>query len=394
MNSETPAREYDLVLIFTAFQRNCVYASIIKELGSRYRIALFPIDRDARTESRIGNTNRQFLDLCQSLGADIIREGEVNTHLEVLAQSNYLEEDIASINAQVHAERTFWMSGVAMGNATYTNLFGKKFDRMLVPDRRLYNHRIAEYGNDGVDIPESMLIEVGMPYRQYPLFDQDLNIDYILANPTPFSFVVAGDRLDYLEHVDALTDMIRERGEVIAFKPHNADERADYIVDRTIHRLLGMLSWKPLHGFIDKVARGLAKVVPAGRAADFFTEWAIGVVYQRIMDKVVRLSELTPYHNFNLEVFLPRIGRGLITGRSNSIWHGLFLKKPVWNCIDRDKPYFSETKMHKTAMAYLNVHGNYASLDFDESLYDVIGESCRQADLIQVIDDALRDGPA
>ena len=83
------------------------------------------------------------------------------------------------------------------------------------------------------------------------------------------------------------------------------------------------------------------------------------------MKRVVNLRELTKWHNLNLELFLPDVKKGLITGRSNSIWHGLFLKKPTFNCIDRNKPYYSEIKMHKYSMKYLDVHGNYNNINFD-----------------------------
>lgn len=382
---------YDLVLVFTAFQRNCVYASIIKELAGKFRIAVFPIDRDERTASRIGNTNRQFLELCASFGADILDDQRVTARIEILAQSNYRKEDIELVDSRVRAERTFWMSGVAMGNASYANLFGKKIDKILVPDRRLYDHRIAAYGNDGIDFPDSMIQEVGMPYKKYPLFEQAVEVDYILANPTPFSFVTAQDRLDYLENVSHLTRKITSRGEVIAFKPHNADERADYIVNRKILAVIGSLPMRPLNQFIDSVARILARAFGNGKAKDFCTELSIAVVYRRIMGMVVRLSELTPYHNLNLEVFLPRVRKGLITGRSNSIWHALFLKKPVWNCIDESKPYFSDTKMHRYAMTYFNVHGNYHSPDFASGLFEIISEATRSADLIKFLEGSLSE---
>lgn len=390
MNPVFQAPAYDLLLIFTAFQRNCIYASIIKELAGKYRIAVFPIDRDERTESRIGNTNRQFLELCASLGADLLDDQEeVTATIEILAQSNYRKEDIERINSKILADRTFWMSGVAMGNANYGHLYGKKIDKILVPDRRLYEHRIAEYGNDGVEFPDSMIQEVGIPYKKYPLFEKAVDVDYILANPTPFSFVTAQDRLDYLENVYRLAGKIVGRGEVIAFKPHNADERADYIVDGKILAVISSAPLRLLQGGIDAVARLIAGILPEGRVRDFFIGLSIAVVYRKIMNIVVWLRDLTPYHNLNLEVFLPRVRKGLITGRSNSIWHALFLKKPVWNCIDGDKPYFSETKMHRYAMTYLNVHGNHRNLDFDDRLYEIIGESTRNADLIAYLDRAL-----
>jgi len=270
-------------------------------------------------------------------------------------------------------------------------LYGKRIDKILVPDRRLYEHRLAQYGNDGVEFPDSMIQEIGMPYKKYPLFEKAVDIDYILANPTPFSFVTVKDRLDYLENAYCLIQKIASRGEVIAFKPHNADERTDYIVDKNIHTVLACAPLRPLHRIIDSAARLVARFLGDGKIRCFLIELSIAVVYRRIMAIVVRLSDLTPYHNLNLEVFLPAVRKGLITGRSNSIWHALFLKKPVWNCIDESKPYFSQTKMHRYAMTYLNVHGNYSDLDFNEKRYEIIAESTRSADLIRFLESALSE---
>jgi hypothetical protein len=309
--------------------------------------------------------------------------------IEILAQSNYRQEDIALINAKVRAERTLWMSGVAMGNASYANLYGKKLDKILVPDRRLYEHRIAEYGNDGVEFPDSMIKEIGIPYQKYPLFAHVVDVDYILANPTPFSFVTVKDRLDYLENVYHLAKIIVSRGEVIAFKPHNADERADYIVEGNLHAVLSCAPLRPLHRVIDSAARTIAQFLSVGRIKDFFIELSIVIIYHRLMNIVTKLSDITTYHNLNLEIFLPAVRKGLITGRSNSIWHALFLRKPAWNCIDEDKPYFSQTKMHRYCMRYLNVHGNHHDLSFDEKHYEIIAESTRSADLIQFLESEL-----
>lgn len=381
----------DIALIFTAFQRNCIYASIIKELGRKYRIALFLAERDEKTMTRIGNTNRQFLDLCVSLGAEIVVDRPITSTIAILAQSNYSKESIELIENMVQSRKTFWMSGVAMGNAFYANLHGKTIDKILVPDRRVYDYRIAEYDDDGVEFPEAMIEEVGIPYSRYPLFEETVDVDYILANPTPFSFVTAQDRLDYLENVLGMVEEIADRGEVVAFKPHNADERADYIVDGPLLSAISCPPFKWMNGLIDAAARRFSRVLPRGGARDLCVRLSLAVTYRKLMRLVTPLSELTQYHNLNLEIFMPAVRRGLITGRSNSIWHALFLKKPVWNCVDREKPYFSETKMHKYMMTYLDVHGNYHDFEFDEAHYDVIRDSTRLADLIQFLDSQVNE---
>jgi hypothetical protein len=392
-NVSPSSAHYDLVLIFTAFQRNCLYASIIKELASRFRIALLPIERDEKTESRIGKTNQLFLDLCKSFGADILRDERIVARIEILAQSNYRREDIELIESRVTAERTFWMSGVAMGNAFYSNLFGKRIDKVLVPDRNLYDHRLKVYGDDGVAFPDEMIEEIGMPYRKYPLFDDDLNVDYILAHPTPFSFVTPSDRLDYLEHVLQMVEGISSRGELIAFKPHNADERADYIVNARYYAVLRAPLLRSLHNYLEPLVRKTAALVNNERIKTALTEISIAAVYSQIMKRVIPLREITKHHNLNLEIFLPKVREGLITGRSNSIWHGLFLKMPVWNCVDEEKPYSSNEKMHRHMMTYLNVHGNYKDAVFDKDRFKIIADSTREADLIGFLAAALAENP-
>lgn len=381
--------EYDLALIFTAFQRNCVYVSIVKELAPEYRIAIVILGKDVLTRERNSHTNKLFLDLCASLGADVVRDQPISSRIEILAQSNYSPDDISRLNSMVIAERTFWLSGVAMGNAFYENLHGKRIDKILVPDRRLYNYRINNYSDDGVKFSEEMIEEIGVPYSSYPIFTETIDADYILAHPTPFSFVSEEDRLDYLNEVHNFARKVNARGEILVFKPHNADERADYIVDRRLVTIFSCLPVKLFNGLIGLISRTVGGFLPKGGLKDLFVKISSAIIYIKIMGLVTRLSQLTPYHNLNLELFLPDIRKGLITGRSNSIWHALFLKKMVWNCVDENKPYFDDEKMHKFMMAYLNVHSKRGCRDFERTRFDVISKTTRSADLIKFLGEEL-----
>ena len=53
-------------------------------------------------------------------------------------------------------------------------------------------------------------------------------------------------------------------------------------------------------------------------------------------------------------------------------------------------PYFSETKMHKFSMKYLNVHGNYKNLKFDNNLYEKITDQTRNVDMISILKSKLK----
>ncbi len=62
--------------------------------------------------------------------------------------------------------------------------------------------------------------------------------------------------------------------------------------------------------------------------------------------------------------------------------------------IPESVPYFSDDKMHRYVMQYLKVHGKDARYGFDERLFDVIEESARQADLIQILEESLLEARA
>ena len=110
------------------------------------------------------------------------------------------------------------------------------------------------------------------------------------------------------------------------------------------------------------------------------------LVYLQIMKRVIPLKKLSNFHFLNLEMFLPFVRRGLITGRSNSIWQSLYANLPVWNCIPASTPYFSSTKMHSYTMKYLNIHfEGFSSSKFDVNKFSIIPESSRSADLVSFL---------
>ena len=79
----------------------------------------------------------------------------------------------------------------------------------------------------------------------------------------------------------------------------------------------------------------------------------------KIKKKTQNLNRLTNYHFLSLEIFLPYVTTGLITGQSNSIWHGLNSHLKVYNCAldNYDKKNFInyEKKLHKYFIKFLGI---------------------------------------
>ena len=299
-------QHYNLALIFVGFQRCCVYLSIIKELSKKYKIAVYPQSLDEKTLSRIEKTNSSFLTLCERFGANLVYNEKITADIEILPQTHYSEEQICILNTSVMSNQTYWLSGVAMGNAQFEHLFGKKIDGIFVVDRQFYHYRVSEYEkNNNGKFKDEEILEVGMPYKKYPVFPA-LDIDYIIANPTPFSFRNIKDRLTYLENVCTLMDKI-DRDNIVALKPHNADERVDYIVDKRLFLIVRLKLLGAFHPLIDNVSRFLAMSIPNARLSDFFTKISIAILYNKLMSRVVSFKDITKWHNLNLELFLPSV---------------------------------------------------------------------------------------
>jgi len=382
-------QHYNFALIFVGFQRCCIFLTIVKELSKTHKVAIFPQELDEKTSSRIENTNKSFLELCESYGADIIYSQKITADIEILPQTHYTQNAINFINKNIVSQKTFWLSGIAMGNAQYEYLHEKKIDKILVVDRQFYDFRVQQFEKEKKPkFEDDKIIEIGVPYKKYPIFPS-LEIDYLIANPTPFSFCNSHDRLAYLENVLLILGKIDDR-KVIALKPHNADERTDYIVNSKIYSLISFRLLVGAHSYIDECARFFSSLFSNWKISDLFLQVSIAIKYHLIMRRAKSLEEFTNWHNFNLELFLPSVKEGLITGRSNSIWHGLFLKKPTYNCIDEDKPYFSDTKMHKFSMEYLSVHGNYKNIQFNNRLYGKITNQTRDIDIVEILKNELK----
>ena len=58
------------------------------------------------------------------------------------------------------------------------------------------------------------------------------------------------------------------------------------------------------------------------------------IEYRFLMQKVTHISDFSKYGSLNIESFIPYVSKGVITGRSNTIWHCLYQKLPVWKIFE------------------------------------------------------------
>lgn len=396
--------EYDLVLVFPVFRAATAYLSIVKYLHACYRVGVYLCrpGGSEKQEEKSGNTDTQFLALCRELGADVIEDVPVRSRLVILSYSSYSREYLDTLKKKVVSDRYWMMHGVLSGNFAMEGIAGFPFEKHLIPDRKFYEWRLTESPEEqAIDVPLEKRVEIGTPYKKYPVFD-DFEADYLIAVPTLFGMPAIEDRLRFVRTVRNILKKLPPDDRVV-LKPHNAiEEGANAPGHAKLFRLLEKPYVKFFHGLILGLARLLAPESAQSsdgsnsRLRRLLLEAQITIHYHVILRRSVLMKDVTPYHNFGLEVFLPGIKKGVITGRSATLWHALHNRLLVFNCVDDEKVNFDivlkdslANRIHPKIMDYLAVPYCDGELAFDEKYFSVIAPPTFEGDVIGLIKKAL-----
>lgn len=392
-------RQYDLVLTVPSFRHVGAYLPIIKALRGRFRIAVYKFQLTENLKRFSEDTDRLFVDKCVELGAALVCDKQISARLGLIRQWPYTAEQVADLRSKVHCERYHVLMALAEGNTYLETLRDLPVDKHLLVDRDLYLHRLRKPNEQNTTpLDPARAVEAGLPFRQHRVFE-DLGIDYLLAMPTPYSLPDAGTRLAFLRCVEQLIGQMKPT-DVIALKAHNAAEKYDYLLSERLFAAISRPAVRRWHRLLMFLVRGTMVAlgrIRQGILADLrekIGNLGVAIRYYRLLQRVVPLKALTPYHNFSLELFLPDVRKGLITGRSNSIWHGLYNRLPVYNCVDGLKVRRLGNKTNYHTMAYLEPPYCQGRLEDDPSMFDRINDRVRTADLVGFLEQQLTVVPA
>ena len=365
----------DIVLVFPNFRRNAAFLSIIKHLSRDFDIGIIqvPINSPGKTL----HVDKLFLGMCKELGAEIISPGKkVSTNLLLVPQWQYSQEAVAVIRNTVSESRknicTCALTWAGMNN----NLF-ETFDihKIFVIDKNLFSFLLKrknlpiKFGRD--------IVEVGLPFEKYPVFDEPLDIDYIIAMPTPFSFPQEKSKVVFLKNVSTVLNEISKTNPnyVVTMKRHNAT-KSEHFLNR---------KFVIITSFLNKLGFNFLKKSLRQRSL-FSLPATIDSLYHDILHKVTPLDSHTPNSEFPLEIFLPFVRKGVIGGLSNTMWGALFFKKPYFNCIpDSVRQQLGDNLTLKISLDYFGIPFYDGRLTFDSSDFDKISDSTRNADLIEIL---------
>jgi len=365
----------DIVLVFPNFRRNAAYLSIIKYLSRDFDIGIIkvPINSPGKTI----HVDKLFLEMCEKLGAEIIRPGEkVSTNLLIVPQWQYSQDAVTVIRNTV-SESQKNICTCALTWAGMNDELFETFDihKIFVTDKNLFSF-LLKRKNLPIKFHQE-IVEVGLPFEKYPVFDEPLDIDYIIAMPTPFSFPQEISKIVFLENISKVLNEISQTNSdyVVAMKRHNAT-KSEHFLNRKFVILSSFLNKLGLN-FLTK---------PIRHGSSFSLLATIDSLYHGILNRVTPLDKHTPNSEFPLEIFLPFVKKGVIGGLSNTMWGALFFRKPYFNCIpDSVRQQLDNNLTLKISLDYFGIPFCNDSLMFDTANFKKISDSTRNADLLEIL---------
>jgi hypothetical protein len=391
-DSRVAMPEYDIVLVLSYFRVLAYYLSIIKYLSKDFNIGIYPISLHHGFLKQ-QKTNREFVQTCIDMGAELVETYPVSTKVAIYPQQIYTNESTQHLQKYLHSRCKIAIMTLAMPGLRDDFITDFDVKKVFVIHRAFFDFLYRHRGNPLI-YKDREIVEIGLPYGKYPVFT-DFTTDYILATPTPFSFPHEKDKWHFLESVSSLLDLIHPKDTVV-YKPHNADE-ADYFSKPVYQSLAYCLKFFPDYQ-VCRILKRLSSMLEY-KSGDAISNIYTAFLFKKVMDRVVPMNKMTPYHQFALEAFLPNVRKGVIGGLSNTIWGSLYFKIPFYNCVDISRQNrTTENTIYKRDptqrldlnLKFFNIPYFEGRLEFDPKYFDIIDDSARQGDLIKELKVELR----
>ena len=380
-------QRYDIILVLGFFRRLTYYLNIIKYLGKDFRIGLLVIPLHDSLKAKHKTSQEDFTRACIEMGAELVGDGPVSAKVSLFPQEPYLREAIEYIHAKLLSSRKLAVMTLAWAGLHDAFIKELNIRKIFVVQKAFFDF-LLEYRGDRKVFEGREIVEVGLPYKKYPIFDE-FEADYLLAIPTAFSFPHEKDKWHFLETVLSLLKEI-PLSDIVALKPHNALDR-DYFSRKQYKLITRFLRVLP-DRMIRHILKQLAAAAPE-RLSNHIGWLYTAFLYERIIDRVVLMEKVTDNYNFAMEAFLPGVKKGVIGGLSNTIWGALFFKLPFYNCVDIEcQDRQGENKLYgkKDPTLYLDLNIRFfgvpyckGKLEFDPKHFEVIEESTLQGDIIE-----------
>jgi hypothetical protein len=365
--------------------------NIIKHLSAKYKIALLLSDKESfekvstKRKSRFArskNTEDKFDSLCLEYGADKIYINQKHTckiMLMPVVGPFYNDEYISKLKSNISWEKLigiFYLIGPANVNEI-KELGAFKY---FASHKELLKQR-DKSGGVYKDLEGLDIVYTGLPYRKYPVFDNlNQKIDYLVAYPSAIHFR-DGKQKEKYEFSKMLLKALStiDKNDKVFLKTHSSLDKIEFYSRKWGKNVFLLRVGVLIIGIFIKY---LIKCLPVCREKLYVLGGSLCCSF--IEAKYPSLEELTEYYNFGIELFLPHVNKGILTGHSTVTYHALYNKVSVYNCDPQGKTIGIPENMEPYMVPCCN--GN---LQFDKNNFKKIDEEFRNADIIQIIKEEL-----
>jgi hypothetical protein len=246
--------------------------------------------------------------------------------------------------------------------------------KYYIYDENIFKHKIDTAAQREL-ISRIEIVEMGKS-RGEDLFPEIPPIDYIVALPTQMILGRWDNRRRFLKTMNTVFKAISP-ADTIVLKYHNVRDGGNLYFKKRLLFSRSISRFAPVVGWL--IAWILERIAPFSTLGERFGNWSNDVYFTEMMERTVLLSEITSFHNFNLELFLHKVRKGIITGISTCMWHGLISRLPVYNCDSQ--AFGKHIPNYSTYVSFYVPYCN-GSLEFDTENFDKISESAQFADFL------------
>lgn len=366
---------YDVVLLHTRARSHNFYLNLLRALGKKLR---FGILRAAITKRvKTVEMDEHFLRLAVEMGATIFEDPSFQCGLLVVPQDDYVPEFLDTLLASAKARRVAMVQLFGHGLHHLRALTARGIHRYYAYDRHFFDYKLTTPEDREFAARELDIAEMGSPSVKHPAFETP-SVDYLVAFPSELSFLDIHHKARFIHNVLQLVDSLPPDA-TVAVKLHNVSDG-------------GRLAEKSLDYFQRGfgLGRKVSWIPPAklpGAIGEAFSQLAFGAGYSAVLGRGQALDAISPHHNLGLELFLPGVRRGVITGRSSVSWHALVNDLPVFNCDDEvERAKSDEIPQNQQFFGAPPCGGKPV---FDPAVFRKLNDSTRQADLVKLVQDDL-----
>ena len=366
----------DIILLNCYSRVQAPYLPIIKYMSPDASVGLCDLEMSHRRAHRTEETQRKFELLAYESGAKQLSVSERHScSILILPQFRYSPETMRFVLSRVEHEKLVVMNSFGYGLEFMDDISQQAVDAFLVWDSLLLSKKAMLVKQHEQVLSRFETITVGSPFVRYPVFP-DFSCDYMVAFPTHMGFDNSLEQLEFM--FDVATLLGKLEGDEVLLKLHNVRDGGHDIFSTRRYPVRFSSCTYPLAKFLRGVSPKMDERI------DYL---GISKAYGAIKRRVKPLSHLTEYHNFNLELLLPGVQKGLVTGNSASIWFALYNRLPVYNC-GKDFHWIVSPTL-RSNMDCFGLPPCRGMLEFSNDHFAKVSEEARQADLLEVLKEKL-----